>query len=253
MTVKDLNFSFDSNLVRSPVVADRDPAGDPGRADRTARPAPGRPSRGRRKPVQAERRATGGRGQLAATIGIALVNMLFLVVAGIWLSGYFFQPAGLGGPAALVEDDRIAPLLVELNSRVGALEQQLADLQVSTVRQQQTIISSQQSMEARLTAQWEQALTAREPKPEAAPAEPPAAPAWYVNLGDYVSREGAAALERQMLDLGYRVEIETRTEDSRIIYRVTLPGFVDQASADQAAQGIMEQTSLNGLWVATRD
>src|SRR6056297_558594 len=94
MSTKDLNLSLEYDLADTGYRGDG--PRDGGNRDT---PATGRRFRGRQKAAAARQKPAAGkvRQQPGASAwlaaAVALANMLFLLVAGIWLTGYKPQPA----------------------------------------------------------------------------------------------------------------------------------------------------------------
>ena len=250
MTTKDLNLSLDRALLPSNIARDRKPANSEMRHD--AAPAGAR--RANKKAAAKSRQpAANSRPGMAAAC-IATANMLFLVLAGVWLSGFADRlPAS---PAAAPAD--IAPRLARIEQSITTLEQQLADLQVAANAQQQLIVSAYQSIGDHLQARPDQApATATQTTPGArAPGETPAmaatpaaARSWYVDLGSFPSNKAAVEVQKSLQALGFDAQIKAGSGGGTPTHELILANFEDRASAEVIATQLMEQTELESVSV----
>lgn len=235
MSAKDLNFSLD----RAP------PSGGPrDRASRPRRPAtsglravrePGVAPAGKPAPA----RGRSGGAWLAATI--ALANMAFLVLAGLWLSGIGREPLP-ERPAADALADATSSLHA-VQAQLGELRREVTLLQAAVDAQRQLLVA------AHLARTDERGAAGEEPGATAATA---AAEQWYINLGHFATRPEAAAQQEKLASLGYTGSVVVAAEGANP-FALRLPGFPARAAAEEAANDIMGRTDLNGLWVTTGD
>ncbi|MDX1735817.1 MAG: SPOR domain-containing protein [Halioglobus sp.] len=243
MTAKDLHFSFDSALAqaRQADAAPRQaPPGLHARPDLAAVTPMYPPGKQRRKKAA----RGGGNRQWLAVAGIALLNMAFLVLAALWLTGNTYQVAG-GGKDAAVDDGDLAPLLAELRANAHDNGVQMQELQAALQRQGQALAALRASL-AQLQAapaSAEADTAAQAPKVQADGEH------WHINLGSFDATQGALDLQQQLKAKGHTAHIRPETANGATTYHVLLEGFRDRDAADAAAQMIMEQTSLSGLWV----
>ena len=189
---------------------------------------------------------------------IATANMLFLVLAGVWLSGFADRlPAS---PAAAPAD--IAPRLARIEQSITTLEQQLADLQVAANAQQQLIVSAYQSIGDQLQARPDQApATATQTTPGGTRARgnpgdgghPAAARSWYVDLGSFPSNKAAVEVQKSLQALGFDAQIKAGSGGGTPTHELILANFEDRASAEVIATQLMEQTELESVSVWKRN
>jgi hypothetical protein len=238
MSVKDLNLSLDRQLAH-----DESALHPPGGADR-------RPGSGRLKSVAGtapsgqkpspRRVRAGNRNRLwVPTALIALVNMLFLVVAGIWLTGPRLTPASNAASAAEVE-------LNQLQTQLDVMQEQLVLVQSTLEEQQRLLILRQLETPPEVTPQA--AATAHE---DATAETAPALPTWQVHLGHFATRDEAIALQLDLAQLGYTATIAAAATPDEPGVALLLGGFAERDLAELAAKDIMQRTRLNGLWVST--
>lgn len=253
MTTKDLNLSFDRGLLQP--KEGRGQRAKPGNTRQAASPANARPPGNRvpRKAAPQKMRAW----QNITIAGIAFTNMLFLVVAGMWLTEH---TGGLSSQLPSPQPD-IAPQLAimqaKMNQRIDSLEQQLDNLQISINGQQHLIVSAYQDIGTQLkeghkaAAPADTALPSDKSNQEAPKTkQAPSPKGWYINLGSFSKKQAAAELQKQFQALGYATRIQTLTIDNQASYAVILTGFKDQASAEIAVGQLLDQTELDGLTVA---
>jgi len=238
MSTKDLNLSLEYDL------ADTDYRGVGPRAGRGREPtATGRPVRGRQKSAAARqkpaarkfRKRSGASGWLAAAV--ALANMLFLLLAGIWLTGYNQQPtAPPTASVATIAD----PGLSDLRTQLASMQQQLASLQAAVEAQHRLLAVTRAE-----SADDAPAQAAAAGAGQAAPD-----PSWHVNLGHVQTREESVAMQRELQALGYTARVTAKTRGDGEGFSVLLTGFGDRDAAELTAKDIMARTRFNGLWVS---
>ena len=240
MTAKDLHFSFDDALAQSRAAA----AAETGISGMQAqeRSAPVTPLRG------GGRRTRGGDRHPAWIVTglIALLNMAFLFIAALWLTGNTYRVADAAQPVPAAAGNSEGTALADLQASVAATNTRLEELS--------TIVAAQTELLAAMQDQLAQSQVA-----PAAPASPaPAAseeivhPPWRINLGSFPSAAGARRLQDQLASLGYKVRIAPPDGPAQPSYRAWLGGYADRESADAAVHQIMQQTSLTGLWVSNQ-
>ena len=253
MTTKDRNLSLDRDLLR-PKAAHSQTV-QPGNTRQVATPNNTRPPGNRVTGRTAPQNTRSWQGITA--IGIAITNMLFLVLAGIWLSE---RAGGLSTQAALPRSD-ITPQLevmqTRLEQRIGTLEQQLADLQIAINGQQHLIISAYQEIGV-LIKEGNDGTAAPADAAQPSVASSQEAPktkqveektGWYINLGSFPDKQAASDIQAQFQALGYAARIQALETDNQTAYAVLLPGFKDQASAEMTVNQLLDQIELDGLSV----
>lgn len=197
------------------------------------------------------------------TAGLIFINLLFLLLVGLWLLGQNNQSTTLT-PSKIIPPKAVSSDLAN-NEVIKAFNQQLITLQTKvkeielTLHEQQNLIASSSKGLSNDIQQLEHQLKNIElsnkekitpaPKKETPKAalKPPTTH-WYVNIGTFASQDAAQRLQKQLLGLGYSVQINTISIDNKSAYRVQLPGFNDREAAELAARRIMDKTNLNGLW-----
>ncbi len=242
MTAKDLHFSFDSALAAE-QPATMAPAGLPETADFAAEPANMRsPSaaRANRPRTSANEAKSVRRAWLTASF-VALVNMAFLVLAALWLTGATHQIPGLklaATPAAnQLDGESLAAVQVDLEANA----KQLAELS-AVLEAQSEMLAAIQAQLARL----EDSVTTS----VAAVAETESTTDdWQINLGSFASAEGAKRLQAELASMGYVAQVGGPEAQGDSAYRVWLGGYEDREAADTVAHQLMDTTSLTGLWV----
>lgn len=237
MSTKDLNLSLEHDLADTGYRE-----GARGRGSRAASGAGGRFREGqkaaaaRQKPAAGVARKHAGPSAWFAT-GIALANMLFLLLAGIWLTGYGQMPAT---PPAVSMAPIAEPALTDLRTQLDAVRQQLASVQEVVEAQHQLLVVAQRK--------FAEAVPAQPAKADAGQAAPD--PLWQVNIGHGHAKEESAVMQRELQALGYAAEITSETRAEGEGYRVLLTGFGDRDVAELTAKDIMARTRFNGLWVS---
>lgn len=179
---------------------------------------------------------------------IVLANMLFLVLAGLWLTGTDYR--GLLAPTSIVtatnnELPQLQTMLADIKHRLAAMEQSLVTLQSATAP---TTTPEEAEQPAPASPEPVPQVATADPAPSPPPVEVP--PVWEVNLGDFDTRAEAITSHQQIQALDLEPVISRHRRNGRNLYQVHLTGFSDRQAAEQAANKIMQETSLNGLWVA---
>jgi len=241
MARKDLNLSLDQSLIHqrhlrklAPAATDAPDSQKPGKQTTAAAAKP-------RQNIQ------------TITISIiAVTNMAFLLVAGIWLSTLQYTIAGpTTTPIPPALTPRVESMLAEANERLGSVQRQLDELKLTFDAHQLLAASAYAEMEKEVRT-----VPAQEngsAKPVSTKEFTTAVDNWYVNLGTFSSEEAAASLQRQLHSIGRRAQISQQTNEGKIAYELRLSGFDDRESAEMTAGEIMKQTDLNGLWVWKKD
>jgi len=178
-------------------------------------------------------------------IAVVFINMLFLLLAGLWLSTREEPPREVIITNAPEADKNLEPILNKLNDKLLSLDQKLDQLQLTVSEQQRLIASSALDLDKRFQILLLQSKTTLATEAKKTPLPPKS---WYVNLGTFSTKEAALKLQKQVQDLGHQVQINTTSFDNKTAYRVQLPGFQDRESAEKIAHQIMAETNLNGLW-----
>ena len=241
MSTKDLNLSLEHDLAdtayrvggaRGGGERDRSGAGRQFRGGQKAAAARQKPAAG------TARKPAGPSGWFAAAV--ALANMLFLLLAGIWLSGYGRMPAT---PPATGVTPITESGLADLRTQLDAVQQQLAGLQTVVEAQHRLLVVTQRKLA--------DAAPAPAAEPDAGQAAPD--PLWQVNIGHVHAQEESATMQRELQALGYAAEITAETRAESEGFRVLLTGFGDRDAAELTAKDIMARTRFNGLWVSRSD
>ena len=245
MTNKDLNLALDNSFIqptsisedeRSNQTTPKAPMPTHTKCDATTTPKPSKLPRGL---------ALESSHYKWLVIAVVFINMLFLLLAGLWLSAQEEPPREMIITAAPKADKNAEPMLNELNDKLLSLDQKLDQLQLTVSEQQRLIASSALDLDKRLQALSLQSKSTLKTETKKTPLPPKS---WYVNLGTFSTKEAALKLQKQVQDLGPQVQINTTSLDNKTAYRVQLPGFKDRESAEKIAHQIMAETNLNGLW-----
>ncbi|MEZ5569451.1 MAG: hypothetical protein R3E54_14095 [Halioglobus sp.] len=256
MSAKDLNLSLDRKLAH---------AGAPGK-DKTAgvlkrgrfarlKPVPNLSAEGQqapsRRPTPTGTAVAGSAAsQWLAPALIALVNMLFLLLAGIWLTGTQYSPLTSRAPADATLEAPEAPALTRLQTQLDVMQEQLLTLQATLEEQQRLLLFSR--LEAELAAEQGDASPG-DASPGAAVSPPASPPGWQIHLGHFATREAAVTLQNDLRRLGYNADIAASTTPDDSGVSLLLKGFSERKLAELTAKDIMQSTRLNGLWVSTED
>ncbi|MFT4518743.1 MAG: hypothetical protein ACI9JM_001128 [Halioglobus sp.] len=239
MARKNLNLSLDRDLLE-PSIDPNWTLPDPENGVRLVSD-----KQKKRTPEQTQGHV-GGRPWTAITVGIiAVANMLFLLTAGIWLSGHSFNPPAQLRPALAEITPELELILVQIDNRLNTIEQQLGGLHLALNEQQSTTVPDSFNIDSHMR----EALSQYENTPSA----PTPAPGWYINLGNFDGKEVALELQQRLQAIGLQSQIKTSASADTTSFLVVLPGFSDRESAELAAKQIMEQTDLNSLWVAQEE
>lgn len=236
MSAKDLNLSFDRELARARSAG----------ADATRGSSERKGGAGRRAGAGAANRRKNQAWQarkpqpwlLPALI--VLVNMAFLLVAGLWLTGTDFHRPPTREAAVASAMPMATNELTALQTRLDAIQEQLTVLQSTLEEQQRLLLFSR--LEALQSADPDQ-VNAEDSA--ATPAS--SAPAWQINLGHFDTRAEAVAVQSDLGKLGYAASLEA-ADDGGV--RLLLGGFRERKLAELTAKDIMQSTRLNGLWVS---
>lgn len=202
-----------------------------------------------------QKQPRGGNGQWLLTGVIALANMLFLVLAGLWLtgtdlkgvfSGHADTPPYAAGaePSAWLEANA---RLTQLSGEIEGLRAQVDSLQTMLIAQPAPVAPKPAEQPAATVSTAAAQPERQEPAPLLQAPEPIL---WQVNLGDYASRKAARVTQQKLQALGLQSTIEQNRENGQTTYLVTLAGFERRLEAENVANRIMLETELNGLWVA---
>jgi len=179
---------------------------------------------------------------------ITLVNTLFILAAGYWLSLRLDQQAAAITSTGPQANPRVELALATLGEDMLRLEARVQDLQSAVQANRQQAAAAYLELENYLKNRDAEAETA---KPPAAPAAAAAeADNWIINAGTFSSRAEAERMQTRIRGLGHEARLHGNGADERGIYRLHISGYTDRASAEQAAQTIMGKTRLNGLWVS---
>ncbi len=232
MTAKDLHFSFDSNLAQEAPAAAQTP---PGLSSVATLPGAGKSAR-RPQTVKPTR-------QWLAVTCIALLNMAFLVLAALWLSGNAYQVSDRQ-PPGITKISGTDSALAGLYAASDRNEQQLGAVQAA-LQEQARLLAALQAELAQLNAAGATAA----PAASETVVTVDAAPDWHINLGAFRTADAARTVLRDVRDKGYSPDVQQEVIGGETTYRVVLKGFASREAADAEAHRIMQQTSLSGLWV----
>ena len=233
MTRKDLNLSLDQSLLPPEKAQGSTPGATSGKQDRP----------GSKKRPTAATLARRENWRTITIAGFAVLNMAFLLAAGIWLSTLQHT---ISRPLTAITTGtvpRIEIMLVETHDRLDALQGQLDELVVAIDDQQQYIASvyaEKGNDRAMLPDKNDPTKTFSIKE------TPTAADNWYVKLGTFSSEEAAA---RFSLQLGSTRQISRYDLPGSTSFELRLSGFEERESAEMVAGDIMEQTKLNGLTI----
>ncbi|MFT6050659.1 MAG: cell division septation protein DedD [Candidatus Azotimanducaceae bacterium] len=237
MTRKDLNLSLDNSLIQDRATTKSMRSGI---ADASAGPRSGKHTK--TSPAASRRNIPA-----LTTAIVAVANMVFLLLAGLWLSTLPYTIAAPNTSRDLNTTPQLKLMLAESNERLAGLEQQLKELALAVSSQQtlaaQNRISSEDRSLAATTLLDETEITVFT-KEIITPTDN-----WYVNLGTFISEQAAVNLQSQLLSLSRQANIAQRVEQGRNVFEVRLSGFDSRVLAETAAGEVMDQTDLNGLSV----
>ena len=236
MSRKDLNLSLDQSMLQH--QAQHKPARDTPVASHV------RPGL-RKKPAGT---APGNRSNWALMLiaGVAIVNMAFLLAAGIWLSTLQHTIASQTAANATDIAPRLEILLIDTNDRLAALQQQFDELRLSFHDHQQLTASVNARIKQAEAASPVQNMPAEESLPKEMPI---AADNWYVSLGTFSSEVDSARVRSQLDSIGQLAQVSRYDDKGKASFELRLAGFKDRESAEVAAGSILEKTNLNGLSV----
>jgi len=190
--------------------------------------------------------------------GLIVINLLFLLLAGLWLSNHNSQSAEIISPKPMPFNSSDVKTIEDINENLMTLQTKVEQIKLTLHEQQRLIATSSKDLSndiEQLNQKLDTIKLLTKEKSKPAPkkevskpiAEKPATH-WYVNIGTFSSKDAARRLQKQLLTLGHSVQINTTSFDNKPAYRVQLPGFKDREAAESAARQIMEKTNLNGLW-----
>lgn len=239
MTAKDLHFSFDRSLAQVKAPPPATPR------KRKPEPPATRPAAPARRSDARTGDASARRAWVTACL-VALVNMAFLVLAALWLTGNTYQWAGLPQPASLAGNRSPDPALTDLQASIEGMAREVEALRAA--------LASQSDLLLDIRAQLAGALL-REDTPQAGaasaavPEDIAAAERWHINLGSFATAESATRLQKQLAAMGYDTQVGTPGQSGDAAYRVWIGGYENREAADRVALRLMDQTDLTGLWV----
>jgi len=247
MTAKDLHFSFDTALAQAQTRSNTE--GIRSQASATAPEPANLAQLPPIRPTKTRPRKTGDtsaqRAWITASL-ISLINMTFLVVAALWLTGNTYEVPGLEFMGARIAEPLILEDLKPIESGLNQNTMQLSELNAALAAQAEMLAAIQ----AQLAAPEAGAVNTEEaPSPLTTEADVAAVEDWQINLGSFPSAEGATRLQAQLASLGYAAQVGRPDRQGETAYRVWLGGYENREAADTAAHHLMEQTSLTGLWV----
>lgn len=191
------------------------------------------------------------------SIGIISINLIFLLLVGLWLLNQNHSSTEITSSKAKLAGLSTAPN-ESINQQLTALQTKMEQIELTLHEQQRLIATSSQDLNQKIQQLGTQVEAIKTPKtkkepPKATPPPPKTVikqpkTQWYVNIGTFSSKDAAQRLKKQLLTLGHTVQINTTSFDNKPAYRVQLPGFKDRESAENTARQIMNKTNLNGLW-----
>ncbi len=236
MSRKDLNLSLDQSMLQHQVQ--HEPARDTSVVNNDRL--------GLRKKAAPPPPAYRNNWAFMLIAGVAIVNMAFLLAAGIWLSTFRHT---IATPVAAIATDiapRLEILFIDTNDRLAALQQQFDQLTLSFNDHQQLTISVDARKKQGETVPPVQNISAEEFLPKEMPI---AADNWYVSLGTFSSEADSARVRSQLDSIGQLAQVSRYDDKGKASFELRLAGFKDRESAEMAAGSILEKTNLNGLSV----
>ena len=194
MIAKDLNLS----LKQRPVQPEDNSARERTSAEPTAI-AKHRAVSQKEQPTKATYNSN--KGFWIGLFGIAFVNMLFLVLAALWLSGLPLSAPTQTNSLAVPNASEITLTLTEVNRRLDEISQALLDLQATAkIRPQPPVDGSFD-----INQQLRQALSDHKDISDSTASannESAAPTSWHVNLGTSSSREEALKKQKKIRAFG---------------------------------------------------
>lgn len=247
MTNKDLNLALDQSFIQPKPLSERGPT----HPEPQINPAPTSPQNGQDPttphlgPVPTGWLSRKSPRHEWIIVTVVFANMLFLTLAGFWLSAQENQPSEIKVTKTAPSRDPLKITLSKLDTKLLSLDQKLNQLQLTLNEQQRLIATSSLNLDKQVQGLSLQLKNTAETAPKKST---PPTKAWHVNLGTFSTKEAALRLQQQILALGHQVKINNTSLDDKTAYRVQLPGFKDRESAELIARQIMDKTNLNGLW-----
>ncbi len=233
MATKDLNLSLDQSLA-------------PGELSHAAKQKPafgGEPQQlqsGDRKTAF----ATSSRRNFAAiTISlVVIVNMAFLLLAGIWISTFPGSHAQTNTPSVADATAVVELKIAETNSRLDLLQQQVHEL-IELIKTQQQFAEAS----GKVSAEEEPIIKSGADIIDFTNESTNPVDNWYINLGTFDTEKLASSAQKQLLAMGQQPDIQRTEQVSSTTFELVISGFSDRESAELAAGYIMENSDLNGL------
>lgn len=200
-----------------------------------------------------------GNLQWLLTAAVAVVNMLFIGLAALWLTGTDLKgslvhsntnnAAKTEAVIAAVQESntQMASMVLELST----LKEQLNTLAIevkktASSQDQGTLPAASNPIVLPQTAEKAALL----PPPIASAVTKPKTTTWQVNLGDYASRKEARQTQQILQNMGLQTQMNQLQANGTTAYLVSISGYADRQDAEDVANEIMSDTQLNGLWVA---
>lgn len=195
--------------------------------------------------------------------GLILINLILLLLTGFWLLSQNNQsttltPSKIASAKTVPSNPADSKIIKGLNQQLITLQTKVEKIELTLHEQQGLFDTSFKDLNndiQRLEHQLKTIELSNKEKSTPAPkkeipktAVKPPTTQWYVNIGTFASKDAAHGLQKQLLGLGYSVQINTTSIDNKSAYRVQLPGFKDREAAELVARRIMDKTNLNGLW-----
>jgi hypothetical protein len=242
MTTKDMNLSLGREPIRSKATA----------AVKTKPQNMGKTSDRDQSEDPIRHLGTSSNWPLFAFAGLAIANILFMLITGPWLTQRTRQPP-METQGLTIE--QLNTQLIHVSMQLTSLQQGFKDLQLTVNEQQQLIISTAADITEKTRRLF---LEAQKTPVGSDPVTSTTAPhPWYINLGVFAGKSEAVMVQQQVKNLGYNADISSVTipnnagssSDTTTGYQLRITGFEDQESAEATAARIMDSSKLNGLWV----
>lgn len=273
MTNKDLNLALDQNLIQpteTQQTSTQEPSTHPhheaANLDTTINPSADSSNNYQRQHNRYNKTPSSLLATWFAKLhalpwlasGLIVINLLFLLLAGLWLSNHNSQSATITSSKTMPLNSSDVKTIESINQNLAALQTKVEQIELTLHEQQRLIATSSKDLSNDIEQLNQKVdaiklLTTEKSKPApkkevSKPISKKPATHWYVNIGTFSSKDAAQRLQKQLLTLGHSVQINTTSFDNKPAYRVQLPGFKDREAAESTARQIMEKTNLNGLW-----
>jgi hypothetical protein len=236
MTSKDLHLSLDPELIQLKTDPSDQPVVESAPTEATAQPEqPNSPARG----------VIGTR----LVVGIVILNISFLALAGYWLAEYTGKQPFPFMPSSIVSEFDDRKKIKELDSKLIGIQQQLDRLELSVGEQKHLISSGHLDLSEQLQSSTPDPVGNTKPAAPVALAPAKLVQSWHINLGTFHNREIASKLQQQHREGEHQAQMETIKIEGKAAYRVQLLNYKDRNSAELTANKMMSESGLTGLWV----